>query len=208
MPTATSGNTVIFFQRSVVQYLGRLRVVYNDNGTHFKGAFDAKLKEQAVKHYFAPVSHPSSVGLAERYVRIVLEIFRSILQHHAGVIFEWDLLLPAIVKAVNTRMVRAFGYSPAQLLLGFQEDVLRSRMIDDKLTTILEEPSITALNAIDETMNIEEPNFTESGQTQGWRSIADINSQVRGDVRTWIKERTATKKRENHAKGMDSHEKD
>ena len=82
-------------------------------------------------------------------------------------IFEWDLLLQAVVKVINTRMVRAFDYSSAQLLLKFQskyieekdlyENVLRFRAVEDKVKNILERPII----AIDKTMIVEERNFEE-----------------------------------------------
>ena len=321
MPSATSGNTVIFFERSVVQNFGWPRMVYSDNGSHFKGNFDSKLKEQKVKHYFAPISHPASVGLAERYVRIVLEVFRAILQHHVDMIFEWDRLLPAVVKAINTRMIRAFGHSPAELLLGYQpkyfagddlyDNVLRSQALEDKFRELLEsEPAVSQANlVVDSTMGIEERNFEErlakldemrdlaldkrmemgediaqktakgkgplepgdlvklrrlgqdqqkshklepkwegpyivqsvsthkksvwledlntgetkgryhvnaialfvprrtyTDQTQSWKTVSEINSQIRADVRTWMKKRTADRKAEMHSLGKDSYE--
>ena len=80
-------------------------------------------------------------------------------QHHPQLIFEWDLLLPGIVRAANTRCIKTFGFSPAQLLLGFNpryskgvdefEDILRLRAVDESIDSLMSE----------ETMTLEEANF-------------------------------------------------
>ena len=63
-------------------------MMYFDNESHFKGDFDFKLKKQEIKYYFASVSHFALIELAERYVKIVLKMFKVILQHHVDMIFE------------------------------------------------------------------------------------------------------------------------
>ena len=119
LPVSNSVNTIEFFIRCISNIFGWPRVIYSDNGKHFMGAFDEKLKEMGVKHVWAPVSHPSSVGLAERYVRIVVEGLRAMIMHSAEYLFEWDKFLPYVVNAANTRLIRIFGYSPAHMLFGF-----------------------------------------------------------------------------------------
>ena len=71
------------------------------------------------------------------------------------------------MKIINTRMIRAFDYFSAQLLLGFQskyiekenfyENVLRFRAVEDKIKNILERSVV----AIDEIMIVKERNFEE-----------------------------------------------
>ena len=153
MSQATSSNSVKIYETKVVDKIGYSRAVYTDNGSHFKGKFDDHLKEKGVKHYFAPITHPSSVGLAERYVRLILNILRAVLQHHPEWIFEWDLLLPSVIRAANTRYIKMFGFSPAELLLGFNpryakgadefEDVLRSQAIGETIDELMTKDSMT-----------------------------------------------------------------
>ena len=85
---ATSSNTVTILENKVVDKIGYLRAVYTDNGSHFKKLFAEHLKEKDVKQYFAPITSPSSIGLAKRYVQLILNIFRVVLQHHPKLIFE------------------------------------------------------------------------------------------------------------------------
>ena len=73
-----------------------------------------------VKQIFAPSYHLSSVGLVERYVQMVLAVLRTMLQHSQEFIFSWDAFMPHVSNAINTKVIRIHGYSPAQLLLGFE----------------------------------------------------------------------------------------
>ena len=73
VPEATSANTVSFFQQEVSDKFGWPRAIYHDNGSHFKNHFTTKLAQMGVKQMTAPITHPSSVGLAERYVQLILE---------------------------------------------------------------------------------------------------------------------------------------
>lgn len=88
--------------------------------SHLKGKFAAKMTEMGVKQIFAPVIHPSSVGLAERYVQMLLAQLRSVIQHSTEYIFDWDESLPIIFHAVNPHT----WVSQAELLLGFNPTFL------------------------------------------------------------------------------------
>ena len=144
---ATSENSVAILENKVVDKIGYPRAVYNDNGSHFKKMFSAHLIEKEVKQYFAPITHPQSVGLAERYVQLILNIFRAILQHHPHLIFVWDTLLPCVVRAANTRYIKTFGFTPAELIFGFNprytkgaddfEDILRSRAVNESIEELM-----------------------------------------------------------------------
>jgi hypothetical protein len=119
LPTATSANALEFLRHSVTETFGWPRALYTDNGSHFAGGpFPQKLREMNVQHTFAPITHPSSVGLAERYVQVVLQGLRARLQSHAQRIFVWDEHLPDVVKGINTRTIKIHGYTPCELLLG------------------------------------------------------------------------------------------
>ena len=63
-------------------------MMYFDNKSHFKKDFDFKLKKQKMKHYFASINYSVSIEFAKRYVKIVLKIFKIILQHHVNMIFK------------------------------------------------------------------------------------------------------------------------
>ena len=140
-------------------------MIYNDNEFHFKNFFIAKLIEQDVKHFFVFVNHSSFVKLMKKYVRLILKIFKIILQHYSQMIFEWDLLLSVVIKAINTRMIRAFNYSSIELLLDFQlkytaksdvyETVLRTKIIENRMKIIFERLIVNQI------MIIENRNFEE-----------------------------------------------
>ena len=68
IPEATSVNTVSFFQQEIADKFGWPRAVYHDNRSYFKKHFITKLTAMGVKQITAPITHPLSVGLAERYV--------------------------------------------------------------------------------------------------------------------------------------------
>ena len=104
-------NTIIFFERFVMQHFDWSQMIYFDNESHFKRDFNEKLKKQKMKHYFASISHSRLIELTKKYVRIVLQVFWAILQHDFNMIFEWDFLLSVVVKAMNIKMIKAFKYS-------------------------------------------------------------------------------------------------
>jgi hypothetical protein len=64
---AADGKAVIsFFDNFIAPNFGFPYSLYTDNGTHFVGnPAAAYFASKGIQHYDAPVSHPSSVGLAE-----------------------------------------------------------------------------------------------------------------------------------------------
>ena len=105
-----------------------------------------------------PYYHPSSVGLAERYVQLIIKLLRAEIQKHEDGIFIWDEFLPSIIEAANTRFIRIYGYSPAELLLGFNP-IYHRGMID--LESEIRQESIVSQepNMVDESMSVEEANY-------------------------------------------------
>jgi hypothetical protein len=69
------GPTVVLFLKSETEKShGFPKSIYIDNATYSsRGQFQEHLNSHGIKDYLAPNTHPQSVGLSERYVRLVLE---------------------------------------------------------------------------------------------------------------------------------------
>ena len=93
--------------------------IYCDNASYFvKGKVPEELKGHQVLQFSAPIMHPSSVGLSERYVRLVLTGLRTVLAHEHKPLDHWDLYLDTVIFAINNRILRVHGFTPSQLFLG------------------------------------------------------------------------------------------
>ena len=64
--------------------------------------------------------HPSANGAAERIVQSIKRILAKRVNDHVQ---HWELMMPAERQAYVNRVHAATGYSPNQLLFGFQPDV-------------------------------------------------------------------------------------
>ncbi|SLM37532.1 Ribonuclease H-like domain [Lasallia pustulata] len=96
------------------------KAIYSDNGSHFTGQeINTIFQSHGVTHYTAPVTHPSSVGLIERNVQLVLSQLRARCIA-AGTPGSWSRYIPEIALSINTRLIQVHGYSPAELLLGYK----------------------------------------------------------------------------------------
>ena len=73
----------------------------------------------SVHHGTAPVYHPSSVGMVERAVQLVASMLRKTCYSRPGSINQWSLVLREVMPSLNTRLIRVRGYTPTELLLGF-----------------------------------------------------------------------------------------
>ena len=68
------GKSAVSLLMEIVKMFGWPRAVYTDNGAHFvSGEFAKLLRMLAVIHIPAPKAHPQSVGLAERYVKLLVD---------------------------------------------------------------------------------------------------------------------------------------
>ena len=132
IPAAT-GEAARGLLETAVETFGRPIAVYTDNGQHFLGdEFHGTLMRMGIKHFPAPKTHPSSVGLAERYVQLIMGILKRRIQGNDKRL--WDTLLASAVRTLNTRAVKVHGFTPAELLLGYNP---RSGPADDISTFIL-----------------------------------------------------------------------
>ena len=76
------------------------------------------LASRGVPQFPAPKTHPSSVGLLEQYVQLVLYRTRKIVVG-GGNLQCWSAYLDQVVPSMNTREVRVHGYLPAKLIFGY-----------------------------------------------------------------------------------------
>ena len=77
------------------------------------------LRKFSVVHIPAPQAHPQSVGLAERYVKLLVDKLKVTVMGQKRQLEDWDLLVDSVVHAINTRVLSVHGFSPAELLLGY-----------------------------------------------------------------------------------------
>ena len=114
------GAVVTRFLTKIAHFMGWPKAIYCDNASYFvKGVVPELLRSKSVLLFPAPVTHPSSVGLAEKYVNLLMTGLRSTLQGRGLDLSEWGSCLPTVAFAINTRTVRVHGFTPAQLLFGF-----------------------------------------------------------------------------------------
>ena len=103
---------------SVTALFGNPLSVYTDNGAHFTGDdFYGLLVGRGIKHFPAPKSHPSSVGLAKQYLQLLMGILKRRVQNTGKTL--WDTLIHSTVQTLNTRGVKVHGFTPSELLLGY-----------------------------------------------------------------------------------------
>jgi len=116
----SQGKSAVSLLMEVVKQFGWPRTVYTDNGAHFvSGEFAKVLRMLSVVHLPAPKSHPQSVGLAERYVKLLVDGLKVTIMGKKLQQEDWDLVVDSVVNAINTRVLSVHGFSPAELLLGY-----------------------------------------------------------------------------------------
>jgi len=116
----SQGKSAVELLMRVVKLFGWPRAVYTDNGAHFvQGEFAKTLQKFHVVRLPAPKSHPQSVGLAERYVRLLVDGLKVTVMASKAKTTDWDLYIDSVVHSINTRILSVHGFSPAELLLGY-----------------------------------------------------------------------------------------
>lgn len=116
---ATMQATMDTILNHVVPIWGWPRSIYSDNGSHFTGAeIQTMFRNFGVTHFAAAISHPSAVGLAERYVQMTIGRIRlKCIDCQSSA--HWGLLVRDAILDINTRCIRIHGYTPAEILLGY-----------------------------------------------------------------------------------------
>lgn len=123
----STGAAVVGFLRQISNIFGWPLALYVDNGSHFvKGELPKLLQETGTLLFTAPISNPRSVGLSERYVQMVLAGLRVRVAANSinptndvTAMEKWEDHLEYVVQAINTRILRIHGFTPSQLLFGF-----------------------------------------------------------------------------------------
>lgn len=142
--TSNHGHIVAsFLEKDVVRWFRWPLAVYSDNGSHFvKGVIPPLLASHGVKLFSAPITHPRSVGLSERYVQLVLAGLRSkvLSDSRPKALVLWHEHLAEVVHAINTCVLRVHGYTPSQLLMGFNArwDTYDQSLMDEAMKEILQ----------------------------------------------------------------------
>lgn len=98
--------------------------LYTDNGSHFVGSETISLFEShGTRVTQAPISHPSSVGLVERNVQLVLaQIRRWCAERGPRARLSWGRSIPQIMPNINGRLLRIHGFTPAEILMGYKPE--------------------------------------------------------------------------------------
>ena len=78
------------------------------------------MQRQNIHHIHTSAMHPSANGAAERIVQSIKRILAKLVNDHVQ---HWGLMLPAARQGYVKRVHAATGYSPDQLLFGFQPGV-------------------------------------------------------------------------------------
>lgn len=114
---------------------------YSDNGSHFVNEKVSRyFEERGITHFTGPIGHPSSTGLMERGVQGMIGFLRAKTIEH-GAVGGWSNLVKEGAFFINTKFQRIQGFSPLELMLGFEpqqmhydlrsiNEVLHTEMLD------------------------------------------------------------------------------
>ena len=119
--TNASGDCAVsLLLEQIVRPFGWPGSMYTDDGTDsVSGVFARLQQENLVHHIPAPKTHPSSVGLSERYVQILTTGLCMTVIQNCYPIERWFQFIPTMVQASNIRQLSVQGYPPTQVLFGF-----------------------------------------------------------------------------------------
>lgn len=122
---ADQASTIKALLSHVIPIVGWPLTVYTDNGGHFTGALISKMwTDHGVMHFPSALSHPQSVGLSERYVQMLMGRIRLSCITKGSSVY-WGQEIRSAVLSINTRFIKVHGYTPAEILLGFNPAISR-----------------------------------------------------------------------------------
>jgi len=125
LPQADQKSPMSALLEKVIPVVGWPMTVYTDNGTHFTGQHIQKMwQDHGVLHFSSAISHPQSVGLSKRYVQMLVGCIR-LKCISLGTAAHWGLHIRDSVLDINTRCICLHGYTPAEILLGFNPAITR-----------------------------------------------------------------------------------
>ena len=123
--------TMDFLLNNITPAAGWPKTLYTDNGSHFVShRVTELLKSFGVLRLTAPVWHPSSVGLIERYVQTIMGRIHLRCVAAGGTRGPGrGLYIREATVDINTRCVRVHDFAPAETLLGYNPVTSRHREI-------------------------------------------------------------------------------
>jgi len=94
------------------------KVIQSDNGTEFVNRVIKKMVNiVSIDHRLITPYHPRANSVAERYVQTTVQAIQKQVQ---GTKKDWDLYVPAVQFAVNTKIAAIHGSTPFSLMFGRQ----------------------------------------------------------------------------------------
>ena len=115
-PKLDSNEVARVFTEKILTLYGRPLRVRTDNGSEFKGAFEALVEEAGVQHIFTAPLAPWTNGVAERMVVFCKKLIKKALVGHPKQ--EWPTLVPWIQGVINSSVSRATSLSPHEIFFG------------------------------------------------------------------------------------------
>ena len=151
--TTLTSIAAIFINAIIITLIDHFRwprCIYCDNRKLFWGEFFETLKENGVKQIYAPVYHPSSIGLVEQLVQLVIVSLWKKVQEEVKNIQIWDDFLPNIVHAIQIKISKIHKYTSAELFFRFNPqcdlvDNLENKIRIDQISDTLDNLNITFL---------------------------------------------------------------
>ena len=103
------------FQQRIVDIFGVPKLVYNDNGSHFKGEFMDYIIEHNIPHRFGSALHHQSQGAVERAIQTLLNHLRPLVTF-PNKLSNWPTVVSSAVFAYNTAEHRGLGMAPYEVV--------------------------------------------------------------------------------------------
>ncbi len=126
----TSENIASIIQQQLLpMMITKPRKCLSDNGPEFVGKpFRQMLAENGISHIYITPYMSSSNGLAERTIRTLSELLRTLGQNG----FEWEENLPKALWCYNSTKHSAHGMSPRNFLLQFEKSISENNQMAPK----------------------------------------------------------------------------
>ncbi|MCJ1424369.1 hypothetical protein MMC29_002257 [Sticta canariensis] len=106
----------------IAPIFGNPKAMYTDNGSHFVNQLVEKYTEDnGIIHYTGLVSHLLSTRLLEQSVQSMISYLRS--QYLEKGIGDWSMDIRERCLYMSTKQVKIYGYTPAELMLGFNPEL-------------------------------------------------------------------------------------
>lgn len=121
-PNGTAAEATKFFLHDVILKFSAPKTIITDRGTEFCNELFKSVTEYFNSiHRRTTAYHPRTNGLTERFNKTLADMMSHYVSESHD---DWDRFLPFLVHAYNTAVHDTLGYSPSELLFGFNPDEL------------------------------------------------------------------------------------